>query len=93
LEITFPFEGAFISAFDLGFNTTLEHKEPFYRHLPQYQTWQAPYPSGPWLTGISGIPCSNYYFFSPTASKNFFLSAAGFTASFYLHPLFAVSCF
>jgi hypothetical protein len=39
--ITFPFEGAFISALTLGFNTTLEHKEPFYRHLPQYQTWQA----------------------------------------------------
>jgi hypothetical protein len=30
----FSFEGAFISALTLGFNTTLEHKEPFYRHLP-----------------------------------------------------------
>jgi hypothetical protein len=45
LGVTFPFEGAFISALTLGFNTTLEHKEPFYRHLPQYQTQ---YPSGPW---------------------------------------------
>jgi hypothetical protein len=64
----------------LGFNTTLEHKEPFYRHLPQYQTWQAP---------ISFWTLANWYFWvyhavitislgTSTASKNLFFISCRF---------------
>jgi hypothetical protein len=93
-EITFSFEGAFISALTLGFNTTLEHKEPFYRHLPQYQTWQAP---------ISFWTLANWYFWvyhavitilgTSTASKKFFFYQLPVLLPLLSASSFAVSCF
>jgi hypothetical protein len=72
----------------LGFNTTLEHKEPFYRHLPQYPG-KPQYPSGPWLTGISGVYHAVITIsLTSTASKNlFFYQLPVLLPLFYLHPL------